>query len=141
MLPDGVQALPAAQLTHEPTLHTMSAPHETPLASVVPLSVHVAEPWEHEIMPVWHGLVGVQFAPAEQSRHVPSPQTFPAPQFVPAATLPASIHNGFPVPHAIAPVLQGFATVQDCPALQAAQTPPPQTMSVPQEVPSATEFC
>lgn len=40
----GVQALPAVQAAHAPALQTWSVPHEVPLDSDVPMSVHVGVP-------------------------------------------------------------------------------------------------
>jgi hypothetical protein len=80
----------------------------------------------------------VQLAPETQAVHVPPAQTWSAPHDVPSGSLPLSVQAGLPVPHAVTPVLHGFAGSHATPAAHALQVPPPQTASVPQLCPSAT---
>ncbi|HLK41578.1 MAG TPA: hypothetical protein VKU41_32745 [Polyangiaceae bacterium] len=52
--------------------------------------------------------------------------------------MPVSTQVDVPVAHDVAPTWQPFAGVQAAPAVHGLQTPPLQTWSFPQEVPSAT---
>lgn len=73
------------------------------------MSSHFAVPDVHDSVPVWHWLVGAQAMPSLQLTQAPSLQTFPEPQLVPLATLPASMHAGVPVVQSVFPAWQGFA--------------------------------
>jgi hypothetical protein len=56
-----------------------------------------------------------------------------------AASVPASVQTGVPVPQLNVPLWQGpVGGVQGVPAAQAAHAPPPHTLPVPHAVPSAT---
>jgi hypothetical protein len=71
----------------------------------------------------------------------PSLQTIPCPHIVPFGALPFWVHSGFPLPHSIAPVLQGCSVrAQSVPALHSLQTPSRQTLPSPQGLPLACAF-
>jgi hypothetical protein len=135
----GWQLDPAAQLTQVPALQTLSVPHETPLASALPVSV---QPMlgEQTVMPPWHGFAGWHADPAEQAAQLPLLQTMPLPHTVPLGWLPDSMQTTRPVLHATVPLLHGLpGTEQSMPAMHEAQVPlPSHTMSVPHDVPAAT---
>jgi hypothetical protein len=68
-------AAPPVQAVHVPALQTSLDPHPVPLATFVPVSMHVAVPMAHARTPVWQALVGVHTAPAVQEPHAPLLQT------------------------------------------------------------------
>ena len=55
-------------------MQTIPAPHELPFG-LSALSAHTAAPVVQTIVPVRHGLVGVQALPAAQAAHEPLLQT------------------------------------------------------------------
>ena len=111
----GWQLEPAAHDTHVPALQTLSVPHEAPVASTLPVSVH-AMLGAQTVMPAWHGFAGTQAAPAEQAAQFPPWQTMFAPQTVPGATSPDSMQTSVPVLHAIVPLRHGLpGTTQSMP--------------------------
>ena len=67
----GWQLAPAAHETQVPALQTLSVPHETPLVSTLPVSVH-AIVGVQTVMPEWHGFAGTHTVPAEQAAQVPA---------------------------------------------------------------------
>jgi hypothetical protein len=81
----------------------------------------------------------MQVCPAVQPMQAPMPlQTMFVPQLTPPILLPPSMQVCEPVEQVVVPLLQGFGLpVQEMPAVQATQPPPPlQTMLVPQPVPA-----
>lgn len=111
----GWQLEPAAHATQVPALQTLSVPHEAPLVSALPVSVH-AMFGEQTVMPAWHGFAGTQTVPAEQPAQLPIWHTMLAPQMVPLATSPDSMQTGVPVLQAIVPLRQGLpGTTQSMP--------------------------
>ena len=124
------------QLLHIPALHTLLFPHEVPSATF-PVSAQTEVPVAHDVAPVRHAVAGVQVMPAVQLPQVPPLHTLLFPHEVPSATFPVSAQTEVPVAHDVAPVRHAFAGVQVVPAVQDPQTPPLQTLFVPQEVPSA----
>jgi hypothetical protein len=134
---DGVQLPPPVQLTHAPELlHTMPVPQLVPAVSGVPLSMQVGVPPVHEIMPVWHGLVGTHDAPCWQATHAPFAHTIPEPQPVPSGLLPVSVQTGLPVVQEIVASLHAVEPVQLWPELHVTHEPPAQNMlGPPHEVP------
>ena len=101
----GVHATFAVHPLQEPLSQTSLVPHDVPLATCVPVSVHTDTPVEHEVVPVSHGLGGVHETPAVQAVHAPLSQTSLAPHDVPLATLvPESVHTETPVEHVVEPV-------------------------------------
>jgi hypothetical protein len=129
-----VQALPALQLTQLPAEQTMFEPQLVPLAWL-PDSTQRAEPVAHEVVPVRHGVVGVQAEPAAHATQVPLLQTLSVPQPAPlASALPVSVQL-IEGEQTVMPAWHGLAGVQAEPAAHAAQLPPLQTMLAPQTVP------
>ena len=88
--------------------------------------------------PATHEFGLKQTRPAVHALHVPLRQTWFAPHGVPLLTSPVSGQTGKPEEHWMVPVLQTDG-VHAAPCVQALQTPLPQTWSVPQLVPFATE--
>lgn len=75
----------------------MPVPHEIPFARL-PFSVQTGAPVVQALVPVRHGLVGVQVLPAMQTEHVPLLQTRFVPQTVPfACAVPVSMHDITPL--------------------------------------------
>ncbi len=135
----GVQARPAAQPTHNPALHTRSAPQEVPLATGIPVSLQIGIPPSHVRVPVWHGFAGVHALPAAHATQDPSLQIWPVPQVWPFGTLVVSRQTALPVLHDVTPLRHGLpATGHVLPASQAAQIPWSQTRLTPQPLPSAS---
>ena len=136
------QALPAVHDPHIPDpLQTMFGPQLVP-AALLPPSRHVITPVAQDVVPFLQGFgLAEQLLLAVQAPHIPDPlQTMFAPQLVPAALLPASMHVIAPVEQDVIPFLQaafGFV-VQPLPAVHVPHAPEPlQTMFVPQLVPAA----
>jgi hypothetical protein len=126
---------------HEPLSQTSLVPHEVPLATLLPVSVHVDTPVEHDVVPVWHTFAGVHATPAVHELHVPLSHTSLVPHEVPlAASLPVSVHVDTPVEHDVVPVWQTFAGVHATPAVHEPQVPLSHTSLLPHEVPLATSF-
>jgi hypothetical protein len=87
----GWHAPPWAHGTHAPLSQTSWVPHELPLGSIVPVSVHVDVLPVQSRVPTWQRFAGVHGAPAVHARHVPLSQALPVPQGVPLlAGLPVS---------------------------------------------------
>jgi hypothetical protein len=137
------QPLPAVQAPHTPApLQTMFVPQLVP-AALLPASMHVIEPVEHDVIPFLQAAFGfvVQPLPGVHVPHAPEPlQTMFVPQLVPAALLLPSTHVNEPVEQDVVPFLHaafGFVA-QELPAVHAMQVPAPlQTMFVPQLAPAA----
>ena len=127
-------------MPHTPLLlQTMFVPHEVPGARFRPVSEHVID-GEHDCVPAWQGLAGVQASPVVHDTHAPALHTMFVPQVVPLATFADSTHTAAPLLHAVVPVRHGLlGTEQVAPSLQSPQTPVAlQTLSVPQAVPAGT---
>jgi hypothetical protein len=73
--------------------------------------------------------------------HCPARQTIPVPHDVPFGWSPDSTQREVPVAHESVPVRHTLAGEQTPPALQVAQEPLRQTLSVPQTVPFAWGCC
>jgi hypothetical protein len=100
----GVQAAPTVHALHDPLSHTWLVPHVVPLAALLPVSAQTDTPVEHDVAPVWHGLLGVHVTPAVHALHVPLSHTWLEPQVVPfARLLPVSLHTDTPVEHDVVP--------------------------------------
>lgn len=136
-----VQAAPCVQETHwSSALHTWVVPQEAPVPLRLPL-VQTGAPEVQEMVPLKHGLVGAQVAPALQAMHMPAAShTWPIPHVVPGALLPPSMQRSAPVLQSVTPFLQRPGLVaQVAPALQITHAPMPlQTRPAPQVVPAAT---
>ena len=113
----------------------MRNPHEVPLATGVPVSVHTATPVEQLMVPVWHGLVGVHAAFCVHDLHAPLSQTSLVPHDVPlAAVVPVSLHTGAPVVQEVVPAWHGLVGVHGPFCVHAMHAPLSQTSLVPHEV-------
>jgi hypothetical protein len=145
-LPLGVQEAPWVHATHEPLSQTMFVPHDAPLARLDVWSAHVDAPVEHDVRPLWHGLLGVHAVPAVQLTHDPPEQTWLVPHAVPlVAFVPVSVQVEMPVAQEVAPAWHGFVEgVHAWPEMQDTHELPPsappsaefrQTRLVPQLVP------
>ncbi len=127
--------------THAPqvpaALHTSPAPHDVP-AGRLPDSRHTGAPVEQSIAPVWHGVAGVQLAPALHDTHAPAAlQTMPVPHDVPAGRAAPATHTAAPVEHSTAPVRHGSDGEQLMPALHDTHAPEAlHTMPAPHDVPA-----
>jgi hypothetical protein len=102
---DAVQASPAVQATHVPSLQTMLLPQEVPLATF-PDCMQTGAPLLQTVVPVRQAAPEIeQLAPAWQLTQVPvAPQTLFVPQLVPAETsFPLSLQTGVPVEQASVP--------------------------------------
>jgi hypothetical protein len=132
----GVQERPVVQAAQVPPLHTWFVPHESPFVAGVPVSVQVATPLAHDVVPTWQALpAGTHGAFAVQGPQAPPTQYMLVPQGVPSGSLSAAVHTGEPDVQTIAFLTHAFGGVQSAPAVQAPQAPPLQTSFIPQEVP------
>lgn len=146
----GVHDAPWVHATHDPLSHTMFVPHAAPSPRFVAWSAQVDAPVEHDVRPLWQGLLGVHCVPAVQLTHAPPEQTWSVPHVVPSTAFePVSVHVETPVEHDVTPAWHGFVeSVQGCPDAHEmhvlpevpASAPPSaselrQTMFVPQLVP------
>lgn len=104
----------------------------------LPVSVHVETPVAHEVVPLWHGFVGVHATFAAQAAQDPALQTMLVPQDIPLlAAVIMSVHVATPPAHdEMVPAWHAFAGVQGLPTAQAEHTPPEQTIALPHGVPS-----
>ena len=75
----GVHESPSVQATQLPALQTWFVPHEVPLVRLVLESMHTELPVAHEVMPLWHALVGTQVKLAVQEVQLPPLQTLLVP--------------------------------------------------------------
>jgi len=105
--------------------------------------VQTGAPVVQAIVPVRHGLVGVQALPAAQAAHEPLLHTMFAPQTVPfACALPVSMHDSTPLAEQIVcPTRHGLAGVQTPPPVHEgtsapASTEPPVPATDPPELPA-----
>lgn len=103
----GVQLTPLVQATHAPPLHTLLVPHDVPFV-VFPAATQTGTPVEQVFVPVLHGLVGWQDAPAVQAMQAPPLHTLLVAHDIPLATFAVSEQTAFPVMHVVAPILQGL---------------------------------
>jgi hypothetical protein len=105
---------------------------------LLPLSTHTDAPVVHEVLPVLHGLLGVQVRFAVQEEQEPDLHTRLVPHAVPSATeVAVSWHTGAPLAHESLPVWQTLVGVQLAPLLQVTQLAELlHTMPVPQLVPA-----
>ena len=133
-----VQVPPAVHETQLPALQTISIPHEVPSETAFPVSWQDIVPVWQLVVPVSHGLVGVQLAPLVQEVHVPPLHTLFVPHDVPSAAFPATVQTEVPVEQDVIPVLQRLLGWQLMPAVQEAHVPALHTLLVPHDVPSAT---
>jgi hypothetical protein len=132
----GEQFAPAVHALHTPPSHTSLVPHVVPLARLLPESLHTAAPVVHDVVPVWHALVGVHDAPEVHEVQDPLSQTSLVPHDVPLATcVPVSVHTATPVVHDVTPVSQLLGGVHATPAVQPLHTPLSHTSLVPQLAP------
>jgi hypothetical protein len=132
----GWQLAPSVQAAHVPSLHTMFVPQEVPFGRL-PVRPQTITPVAQEFAPVLHGFVGWQLVPSVHGEHVPALHTMFAPQEVPFALLPFSVHVMEPVAHEVTPFLHGFVGWQPIPAVQPPHEPLLHTWFVPQAVPLA----
>jgi hypothetical protein len=103
-----VQEAPAVQETHMPVpLQTMFMPQVVP-AGVLPPSMQVIAPLEHEVVPVLQAVgLPVHDWPAVHETHEPAPlQTLSVPQLTPGALLLPSLQVIAPVEHEVVPLMQ-----------------------------------
>jgi hypothetical protein len=123
-LPGAVHVAPAVQATQLPARQTMFVPQDVPSGAFVPRSAQPTPPSTHVAIPRWHGWFGgSQGAPLLQGAHVPSSQYLSTPQAIPLGWLPAGMHVGVPVAHAMAIFWQEPASVQSVPAAHATHDP------------------
>ena len=136
-----VQPAPAVQALHVPLLQTRFVPQLVPFASAAAESTHVDVPVAQDVVPARHAFgFPEQERPAVQAEQTPLSQTRFVPQLVPFVfgDVWLSTQACVPVVQEVMPFRQrapGFV-VQASPAVHAPQTPPLQTMFVPQVVPS-----
>ncbi len=136
----GKQVLLGVQGEQLPAAQNRLVPQLVPSAALVPVSVQVCAPVLHEVLPTWHGLVGVQVMSAVQATQVWLPlHTMLVPHVPPTATLPLTTQVEDPVEHEVLPVMQGFAGGQERPAVHDVQTPLLHTRFVPHDAPSMSE--
>jgi hypothetical protein len=134
-----VQSRFSVQAEQRPLEHTRLVPHDAPLASDAPVSVHTGAPVAQESSPVWQGLFGSQPSPSAQPTQLPlGLHTRPLPQPSPAGLLPLSRHTKKPVSHELVPDLQALAGWHVCPSWQKMHCPERHTRFCPQLVPSAS---
>ena len=133
-----VQVPPAVHETQLPALQTMSIPHEVPSETAFPVSWQDIVPVWQLVVPVSHGLMGVQLTPLVQEVHVPPLHTLFVPHDVPSAAFPATVQTEVPVEQDVIPVLHRLLGWQLMPAVQEAHVPALHTLLVPHDVPSAT---
>ncbi len=87
-----------------PLSQTSLVPHDVPLPTWVVVALQTGTPVVHDVVPVTHGLVGVQAAPVVHASHEPLSQTSLVPQEVPfAASLPVSLQTETPVAQDVTP--------------------------------------
>jgi hypothetical protein len=139
VVPVGVHDPPLLHVTQLPPLHTRLLPHVVPFEALVPRSVHIGEPEEHDWLPLWQGLLGgVHVVPEVQETQLPALQTRLLPHDVPFETVPVIMHTELPLLHTVLPVWHMLPFgVQALPAVQGLQLPPLHTRFVPQLVPFA----
>jgi hypothetical protein len=130
--------LPAAHAPHVPELQTLSVPHDMPLLTFVPKSVHETV-GEHAVTPLWQGLAGTHDSPPLHVTHAPPLHTMPAPQVAPLVRLSDSMQTGLPVLQAVVPVRHGLpGTSHTAPLTHATHAPVAlQTLSFPHVEPGA----
>lgn len=130
-----MHATPDVQAVHAPLSHTSLGPHAVPLATLVPVSMHVVV-GEQESVPVWQALVGVHAEPWLHAPQVPLLHTWFEPHGVPLGALaPVSVQAGVPVPQVIMPVWQGLVGWHAAPCAHATQAPLSHTSATPHELP------
>jgi hypothetical protein len=113
---------------HAPAKQMLLPPQEAPSATFVPVSVQTGDPVEHEIVPVWQELAGVQAPPATQEPQVPLLQNLLVPHDVPffdVSGLPAT-HWAVPDMHEIVPSAHMFDGVHAAPETQLTSTSMPE---------------
>jgi hypothetical protein len=100
----GVQAAPAVQFTHIPSLQTLPVPHGFPFAAG-PEATQADAPLVQSILPILQGSLGSHVAPGLQLTHEPSgPQTLPVPHAVAGGkNVPVSLQVGPAAPHSSEP--------------------------------------
>ncbi len=127
---------PATHVPHVPLSQTSLAPHGVPFATL-PVALQTGRPVLQSVVPVWHGLVGMQLAPGVHEVQTPLSQTMLVPHEVPLVTgVVVSLHTGVPVVHPMAPSTHGLGGVpHDVPAVHPTHRPLSQTALVPHEVP------
>ncbi len=126
----------------DPLKQNRKSPQGVPSATDPPVSVQTEEPVAQEVRPTWQTFAGVHVTPAVPSTQRPASQTMFAPHVLPvlAAFAPVSVQIGLPVPHAICPLSQTLAGVQEAAAVHETQSPSLQTSFVPHPVPFDTSF-
>jgi hypothetical protein len=134
--PDG-QLVPASQALQAPPPQTASGPQLVPSGSTVASSLQTG-PAVHDRTPPWHGFVGVHAVPGAHETHAPPEQTRSVPQPVPSGSSPVFVQTGNPVLQVSAAVRHGSGDAHASPTAHGLHTPPPQTASMPQLVPSTT---
>jgi hypothetical protein len=98
-LPFGLHGWFAVHAEHDPALQTRLVPHDVPLPTLVPVSVHTWVPDAQEVVPTWQLLVGVQGVFAVHATHAPALQTMLVPQAVPGGAFERLAHVCEPVEH------------------------------------------
>lgn len=107
-----------------PLRHTALVPHEVPLPTGSPVSVHVGVPPLHDSVPVSHTFAGVQDPPLAHMMQLPLSQTSFVPHEVPFRTsLPVSWHTGWPVEQSIEPTWQVLVGEHEAPSVHAPHVP------------------
>ena len=133
----GGHEAPCMQALHAPFRHTSLVPHDVPLVTSAPVSLHTGAPVEQSIAPTWQLFDGVHPAPAVHALHAPAWQTMLVPHPAPfAAFVPVSPQVGGLVEQLSVPVWQGLAAgVHAPPVVHALHTPVSHTMPVPHVLP------
>jgi hypothetical protein len=101
-------------------------PQPVPSGALAVVSLHTSIPPVQADVPLWHGLLGVQGAPAVHDWHTPLVQYMFVPHGKPFAWLPCAVHCG-PIPQEICIFWHEPASLQSTPAVHATQLPPEQT--------------
>jgi hypothetical protein len=133
---EGVHELPVVHAPQDPLSQTSFVPHDVPLATLVSVSTHADVPDAQDVVPAWHGFVGVHEVPAVHAEHAPLSQTLFVPQDVPfAAVLPVSLQTGKPDVQTVVPTSHAFVGVHAAPGVHPPHAPALQNSLVPQAVP------
>jgi len=139
--PAGVHTLPDVHGLQRPERQTWFAPHEVPLVTGVPVSLHDATPEEQSIAPTSQALpAGTHDAPDAHALHEPLSHTAFVPHDCPLVRfVPVSSHASAPLEQSVSPVWQAFVGVHETPAVQPVHAPLSHTRSVPHDAPFASD--
>jgi hypothetical protein len=134
-----VQDPPDTHATQAPLRHTCPEPQLAVPSGWWPVAWHTGTPVAHEMVPVWHGSLGVHAAPAVHATQVPLPlHTRLVPQLVPAGWWPFATHWALPLEHDRVPVWQRLVGWHALPLAHDSHMPSVHTLPLPQSVPLLT---